>query len=160
MDSSAQVIERMTMDQCTSVESFDTVFRKFARNLSSVDPISSRWLAVSRRLSLSQIIHQWPFYVSEECSSTLSWCFRSHPLCFYFSWCSVQEPMGGPLLGTLSGQYLLKLMTKGVTAVCCWGELLWVISTAQLLLLSHKLKIKVWLHSSPCSILFSVKVLK
>lgn len=152
--------ERIAVDLCASAESFDSVFRKYARNVFAVNPISSRWPPVSCRLYLSQIIHQWPFYVSEKCSPTLGWGFWSQPLCFYFSWCSVQEHMGGHLLGILSGQYLLMLKTKDVTAVCYWVELLWAIAMAQFPLLSCKLKIKPWLLSSPCSILISAKVLK
>lgn len=91
--------ERIALDLCASAEPFDSVFRKYARNVFAINPLSSRWPAVSCRFYLSQIRHQWPFYVSEKCSPTLGWGFQREPLCFYFSWCSVQEHMGGHLLG-------------------------------------------------------------
>lgn len=59
-------------------------FQKVCQEFFSIDPIFSRWPAVSCRLYLSQIIHRWPFYVSEKCSSTLIWCFASQPIVLLF----------------------------------------------------------------------------
>lgn len=58
----------------------------FAKNLFFINIVSSMWLAISWRVYLSHIIHQWPFSRSVVFLPHPELCFgRIQSLCFYFS---------------------------------------------------------------------------
>lgn len=98
-------IESVTMVLHGSAESFDGVFIMFAKNLLSINPISSMWASVFFRLYLSQIIYQWPFSMSVVIlllPTAVLEEFRHFVSTSPIS--PVQGLVGGHCLGTLKGQ--------------------------------------------------------